>query len=125
MQYIGITLCVLFCALVLKDKHYIFAVVTVVFGICLLLFSVFSGLKSLIQSISLAASAVPASYEYIKLMLKVLVITLMTHLTGNICRDCGESALASTAETAAKITVTVMVLPLFESIIKIVGGLVK
>ena len=37
----------------------------------------------------------------------------------------GESALAGVTETAAKITVIALVIPLFETVIKIVIGLVK
>ncbi|MDE6385833.1 MAG: stage III sporulation AC/AD family protein, partial [Eubacterium sp.] len=42
-----------------------------------------------------------------------------------LCRDCGENALASQTETAAKVIVIAMILPLFETVIKIITGLLE
>ena len=58
-------------------------------------------------------------------MLKVLAITLLTQWVSDMCRDNGENSLAGITEFGAKITVTVLVLPLFETVIKLVGGIIK
>lgn len=63
--------------------------------------------------------------EYVKLMVKILGICFLSQLIINICNDSGESALASQTELASKIIVTVMLLPLFESLIKIIAGIMK
>ena len=62
---------------------------------------------------------------YIDLMFKILGISIVTQVVCDVCRDNGASALASQTETAAKILVLSLLLPLFQTVIGIVTGLVK
>ena len=57
-------------------------------------------------------------------MLKVLVIALVTQIVSDMCRDSGESALAGQTETAAKIMIVAVVLPLIQAVLKVISGLV-
>ena len=66
-----------------------------------------------------------AAGAYAGLMLKVLGIVLITQFISDICRDSGENALAGQTETAAKIIVISMILPLFDSVINIISGFLK
>lgn len=84
-----------------------------------------SELSDIVSSISDICSSMDSTAAYIKLMLKVLGITLITQFVSDVCRDNGENALASMTETAAKIIVVSIILPLFETVITIVSGLVK
>ena len=52
-------------------------------------------------------------------------ISIVTQVVCDVCRDNGASALASQTETAAKILVLSLLLPLFQTVIGIVTGLVK
>lgn len=82
-------------------------------------------LYTLIGKISDLTESVSGVSSYLKLMLKVLALSLISQLLSNICRDCGESVLASQTEIAAKILMLIITLPLFESVIEIVTGLLK
>lgn len=124
MGYLGVALCVLICSLLIKDKHRAFSFVLILSGICIIAVYSVSGLKSIVASASSIAEAAVSS-ELITLMLKALAITLITGTLSDICRDNGESALAGITETASKIVIIVMLLPLFENVIEIVNGLVK
>lgn len=53
--------------------------------------------------------------EYPAIMLKSVGICYLTRLAADICRDSGESALASSAEAAGKISLLVLALPLFDA----------
>lgn len=63
--------------------------------------------------------------SYIKLLIKILGISLLSQFVSDLCRDCGENALASQSETVSKITILIMIFPLFETVINIVVGLLK
>lgn len=125
LSFLGIAVSALFCSIILKDKNKSFALALSLAGSILLLFTVFSELKELVSSILNISSAVPSISAYIKLMLKVLAITLLSGFVCDLCRDSGEGALASVTELAAKVVIISLVLPLFESVISIVGGLIK
>ena len=121
----GIALCVLICCLVLKRYNPVFAAALSVVGAVILFLAVAGELGNVFSSVSRLASSVPSSAAYIKIMLKVLGITLIAQFVSDVCRDNGENALASITETASKIIVVTIILPLFETVIKIVTGLVK
>ena len=82
---------------------------------CLASFGIFGDLKT----------AAGDTGAYIDLMFKILGISIVTQVVCDVCRDNGASALASQTETAAKILVLSLLLPLFQTVIGIVTGLVK
>lgn len=62
---------------------------------------------------------------YISLMIKILGISLVAQFVVDLCRDAGENALASQTEIASKIIILIMTMPLFETVLNIVTGLLK
>ncbi len=123
--FIGVALCVLLCALFVKDHNRTVAALLTIGGVCLLLFSAVKELVGIADGLAALTEKVPSAKEYIRLMLKVLAITLLTQLVGNLCRDNGETALAAATELCAKAAVIALVLPVFESVITIVSGLLQ
>lgn len=122
---LGVAVCVLFCSILVKDESRTFALLLSISGICLILYSVSGEVKTIVDGIKSISNLYFENVEYIKLMLKVLAITLLTQIVSDICRDNGENALAGVTEFSTKIVLITMVLPLFETIIKIVGGFLK
>ena len=56
--------------------------------------------------------------EYIGIMLKVLGISFLVKLCSDICRDCGEGSLAFGVESAGKICILYMSLPIISDILE-------
>lgn len=54
--------------------------------------------------------------EYGGVLLKALGIALMTHIGAELCRDCGESGVASCVELAGKCEILLLSLPLIASV---------
>lgn len=125
IKFIGISISVLFCSLMLKDKNKPIAAVLSFAGAIILFVTAASELAKIINSVLSYAAFSSSTLEYSKLMLKILGITLITQLVCDICRDNGENALASMTQAVAKIIVISLLLPLFETVINIVGGLIK
>lgn len=59
-----------------------------------------------------------------KILLKVVGICFITDFAADLCSDFGQSSLATKVETAGKISVAVICLPLVEKILEIVGKLI-
>ncbi|MGN0523287.1 MAG: SpoIIIAC/SpoIIIAD family protein [Eubacterium sp.] len=125
LQIIGIALCTVLCIVLLKDKAQAFSVIVSVCGAIAVLLIVLNKLSGIISSINSISAQLDNMSGYIKLMIKVLGITVITQLVADICRDNGENAIATVTETAAKVTIIALILPLFEAVISIVNGLVK
>jgi len=123
--YLGIALCVMLCALLLREHNRTVAVLLTAGGACLLLFIAAKEIAGIADRVAALTEEAPSAKEYIRLMLKVLAITLLTQLMSNLCRDSGETALAGVTELCAKAAVIALVLPVFESVITIVSGLLQ
>ncbi len=125
MRFVIITVFVLLTSVIIKDKNKSISVFLSLSGICILLFIGIDYIKAISERLSSIVSAIPSSAEYIKLIIKALIITVIAQLVSDICRDNGENALASTAEIVTKSAVIIMVMPLFEAVLSIVNGLIK
>lgn len=125
IKVIGISIATLLCVILLRDKNKVFAVIVSISGICVLLGVVAGQLSGVINGIIDLSGEFNSSIPYVKIMLKVLGITLSAQIVSNICSDNGENALASITELTAKILIIVLLIPLFETLISIISGLVK
>lgn len=65
------------------------------------------------------ASAETGFSVYFSTILKALGITVIAQMTSDICRDCGESAVASKIEFSAKCAILLLGLPIIKSVIEL------
>lgn len=124
-KVLGISFCVLMCSLVVREHNKSFAFILSVAGGILSFLTISDKVSELFSSLMSLSESVPSGVMYVKLMLKVLCIVIITQFTVDICRDNGENALASFTEVSAKVLVLSLVMPLFETVISMVVGLVK
>ena len=115
IKIIGIVLTALIINIVLKNYSREFTLfVNLVCAV--IIFSIIANdLKSIIDKIS----------PYIKIMLKILGISMLAQLLSDLCRDNGENTLANQTELSAKIIILITSLPLFTAIINIMTGMLK
>lgn len=57
---------------------------------------------------------------YTSVLLRALGIAWLTHLTAEICRDCGESGVAGGVETLGKLEILALCLPLIGTVLEMV-----
>ena len=86
---------------------------------------IFNDLKSIIEQVDTLTQSVGVITPYIKIMLKILGISMLAGLLSDLCRDNGEITLANQTELSAKIIILVTALPLFSTIINIMTGILK
>ena len=122
---IGISLSALILAVIIRDYNKTASIAIVIAASVMIFLRIASDVSTIFNSLTHISSGVETAANYIKLMMKVLGIVLITQFTADLCRDCGENSLASQTETAAKIIVVSMILPLFETVIKIVAGFLE
>lgn len=61
--------------------------------------------------------------DYVTILFKALGICWLTQFAADICRDCGETAIASGAEIFGKIQLMIISLPLFDSLTEVISGI--
>ena len=123
IQIIGISVCGLLLTVLLRDYNKTISFIVMLATAVMIFILMADGLSGIFGYIAKISDGAESTAEYIKLMMKVLGITLISQFTADMCRDAGESTLANQTETAAKIIVVFMVLPLFEAVLNIITGL--
>lgn len=63
--------------------------------------------------------------DYIGIAVKVTGIAVLADLAVQLCKDAGESAIASKVELGGKAVMVVMALPVIESLLSLVAGLIQ
>ena len=75
---------------------------------------VISAMSPAVEMVTSLYSRTGADGEYLGILLKSLGICYLTSLAADICRDSGEGTLAVQVETAGKLALLLISLPLFE-----------
>ncbi len=114
LKLAGVVLCEITVYVLLKQYKPEFAVISEFAAIVLILFLLSDEIKKAIEVFTGYFGVFAELSGYITVLLKVLAVALLTQLTSDMCRDAGESALASKVEFAGKIIITAAVLPVME-----------
>lgn len=125
INIVGIAVSALMLSLILRNHNKVVSTVIIIASTMLIFIQIIGGISGIFDSLNEMSARLKPVSEYVKLMIKVLGITLISQFVSDMCRDCGENALASGTETGAKVIVISMILPLFETVIKIVTGLIE
>lgn len=121
----GIVIVSLILILFIRDTKREFSVLLSI-GVGIVVFlAVADNFYSIIETILKLTTDNSEINTYISLMIKILGISLLGQFVIDLCKDSGENALATQTEIATKIVIISMTLPLIETVINIVTGLLK
>lgn len=125
IKVVGIVLTALIINIVLKNysKEFTFLINIVCTIIIFTLIS--KDLKGIVDRLTSISNEISVLLPYIKIMLKILGISMIAQLLSDLCRDNGENTLANQTELSAKIIILVTALPLFTTIMNIMIGMLK
>ena len=125
IKVVGIVLTALIINIVLKNysKEFTFLINIVCTIIIFTLISKY--LKGIVDRLTSISNEISVLLPYIKIMLKILGISMIAQLLSDLCRDNGENTLANQTELSAKIIILVTALPLFTTIMDIMIGMLK
>ena len=91
----------------------------------LILGVIFGHITGVIARVQQLLRATNIPLEYIEILFKSLGICFLTQFASDACKDAGETALSSKIETAGKLMILIVSLPLFEKVISIAMELIK
>ena len=112
-------------AVVLKKYNSMYSVLISIAGCVFVFLMIAEDFFSIVSKVSSLASDFSYTDSYIKLMIKTLGICIITQIVSDMCIDAGEKAMSTIVETGAKVTIIAMMMPLFETLVNIISGIVK
>lgn len=109
--------------IIIKQYKPEFAIYVSLIGGVLILFLVMDKLYGIIELLTSLSNKVSCNNQFITILIKITGITFLTEFATSVCKDSGETAIASKIDLAGKILIISMSIPiisaLLETILKI------
>lgn len=125
LKIAGVVLCEITVYIILRQYKPEFALLSQAASVVIILFMLTDEIKKAVESFSLFFGFLSSAEEYISVLLKILGISLVTQFTADMCRDSGESALASKVEFAGKVIIVAAALPVIEGLTGLITRMVE
>jgi stage III sporulation protein AD len=114
---VGIVATVL-AVLLREEKPEIALVVSIVTGLVIFVFLI-TKLNAVMSVLKYFASKANIDILYFSTILKVIAIAYITEFGAQICRDAGETAIATKVELAGKVLIMVIAIPILAALMDI------
>lgn len=118
IKIIGVGLIALIIIIIVKQYRPEFTMyVSVVAGIIILLL-VMDKLSAIINLLTNLANRTSINNEFIFLLIKITGIAILTEFASSVCKDSGETAIASKVDMGGKIIIIAMSIPIIASLLE-------
>lgn len=124
IKIIGIGIATAILCLILRQTKPEFAVVIGIIGTIIILFLVMDGLSAVIVSINSMANKTGIKTEILSAILKIIGIGYLCEFATSICKDAGANSISEAVTMGGKIIILVLAIPIIESLINIVTGVI-
>ncbi len=120
VKVIGVGLIALIIIIILKQYKPEFAIyVSIVAGIIILVMLV-DKLASIVNLLSNLTNKTGAGSTFLKILLKITGIAILTEFAVSICRDSGETAIASKIDLGGKIIIISISIPIITALLELI-----
>jgi stage III sporulation protein AD len=120
IKIIGIGLISLILIIVIKQYKPEFAIyISLISGI-LILSLIIDKLTNVITLLESISSKVSINNNFLSILLKITGIAFLTEFAVSVCKDSGESAIASKIELGSKIIIITMSIPIISNLLEII-----
>lgn len=117
IKVIGIAFITLIFTIILKEYRKDFAIYIVIIGGALILLYSIDTISGIIGFVNNLANKTNISGEFIKLLIKITCISILTEFAISICKDSGENAIANKLDLGGKVIVISMSIPVISTML--------
>jgi len=123
VKIIGIALVTTFAVMVLRPtKPELAAIVSIAGGVIVLLMAV-DALGQVLGNFSAIVNRTGINSEIFSALLKIIGIGYLADFAAGICSDAGNNSMAQKVSLAGKVIILVLALPIIDSLIQIIIGI--
>ena len=120
LKIIGIGLISLIIIIIIKQYIPEFAVYISLLAGVLILVIVFGKVSGIITMLNNLANKSSINKEFLNLLIKITGIAFLTEFAVSICKDSGETAIASKIDIGGKVTIIAISIPIISSLLETV-----
>lgn len=119
----ALALCAVILIVLVKNYKPEFGMMTALGCSILILYFLVDSLKYGVAYVANIYSDLEYGKAYFPIIIKALCIAYITEFTSQLCKDAGESAIASKVELGGKIIIFCVAIPIFSSILQLVDSI--
>ena len=124
IKIIGIGLVALISIIVIKQYKPEFAIyISIISGI-IILYMIMGELGKIINLLQYISDKSGINSKFLSLLLKITGIAILTEFAICVCKDSGETAIASKIEIGSKVIIVSMSIPIISSLLEVVLKLI-
>ncbi len=124
-KIVGVGLSAAVLAVFIKNWRSEIAIQISLIAAAIIFFMVIPYLKALLEMFRDISNRIGLDVKYISLVLKVIGIAYVAQFGAELCRDSGESALASKIEFGGKVIIVVLSMPVLYSFLEIIEAVIR
>ncbi len=120
VKIIGVGITALIISVIIKQYKPEFAMyISIIAGI-IILFLIIDKIYGIITLLTNLSRKTGMNAEYLTILLKITGIAILTEFAVSICKDSGESAIASKIDLGGKVIVISMSIPIISALLEII-----
>lgn len=120
VKIIGVGLMALIIAVIIKQYKPEFAMyISIITGV-IIIFLVLDKITGIITLLTSLSKKTGINAEYLAILLKITGIAILTEFAVSICKDSGETAIASKVDFGGKIIVISMSIPIISALLELI-----
>lgn len=120
VKIIGVGLIALIIIVIIKQYKPEFAMYVSIASGTIIIFMVLDKVLGIITLLTNLSKKSGINAEYLSILLKITGIAVLTEFAVSICRDAGESAIASKVDFGGKIVVISMSIPIISALLEVI-----
>ena len=119
-KIIGVGLTALIVIIILKQYRPEFAIYASIIAGTIILFMLMDKLNAVINILKSIANKSGAGSTFLGILLKITGIAILTEFAVSICKDSGESAIASKIDLGGKIIIISLSIPIITALLELI-----
>ncbi len=120
---IGIT--VVLMSILFKNNKSEYAIYISLVGCILIFYLGITKLEIIINTIKKIQTYISLNQTYIAILIKIIGITYIAEFSSNICKDCGQTAVANQIELVGKLTILATGMPILLALLDTINDFLK
>lgn len=124
IKIIGVGLIAVIIAVIVKQYKPEFTMYVSIIAGAIIIFLSLNKITSIIKLLTNLSQKTGINAEYISILLKITGIAILTEFAVSVCKDSGETAIASKIDFGGKVIIVSMSIPIISALLEIIMKIV-
>ena len=120
IKIIGVGILSLIIIIILKQYKPEFTVYISIIAGCIILFMIFNKVIGIVSMLTNLSNKIGISGSFLKILLKITGIAILTEFAVSICKDSGESAIANKIDLGGKVLIISISIPIITALLELI-----